>query len=122
MSAVCLFALSGCVSEYANSYSEEDHLKRVAERVDERYMSSDYDFTSYDLYPVYDENEKLIYALVEFEPQGFVFVLITNSTYPWGHSMYLRDEYYLKTGWRCDYIHFCLSANIEIIIEDKFLH
>ena len=92
-----LFAFSGCS---ARLYSEKEHLKRIAERVDARYMSGEYDFTSYKLYPIYNEKEECDFVLVEFEPQGFVFVEIADPSFPiFGHGMYMRNESYLERGW-----------------------
>ena len=81
---------------YGNLYSEEEHLARVAERVEKRYIENDYGFTSYTLYPLYDQNEQLRYFLIEFEPHWFVFVRL-NIEYSQIigslNNMYSRCEY-----------------------------
>ena len=60
-------------------------------------MSGDYDFTSYELYPLYNENEKMEFVLVEFEPQGFILVQLQKGIF--GQIKYRRDDVYLNNGW-----------------------
>lgn len=85
------FALTGC-SEKASKYTEEEHIQRVAERIQKRFIDTDLRWidreqpTDFEVYPLYDENDKLKYFLVEFEPYGFLYVL-------------LRDEQKKAFGW-----------------------
>ena len=91
----CVFGLSGCT--FSDKHTDEEHLERIAKKVDKRYMSGDYDFTSYELYPLYNENEKMEFVLVEFEPQGFILVQLQKGTF--GQIKYRRDDKYLEIGW-----------------------
>ena len=95
----CAVGLSGCriFETKADKYTVEEHLERIAKKVDKRYMSGDYDFTSYELYPLYNENEKMDFVLVEFEPQGFILVQLQRGTF--GQIKYRRDDKYLEIGW-----------------------
>lgn len=81
----------------ANWISEKRHIERVSKRVEKRYMTKDskYDYTDYTVYPLYDENDKLGYFLVEFEPYGFVYVIIREKQRI-VYSMYSRGS---GEGW-----------------------
>lgn len=83
-----LIMLSGCVN--SNIYTEAEHYERVKELLEKRYFGDDSIYESYELYPVYNEKDKLEYFVIDFEPEGYVFVKITNSTI--SYSMYRRDE------------------------------
>ncbi len=66
-------------------------------------MSGDYDFTSYEITPLYDKNEKLHYCVVDFEPYGFVWVRINDFAFL--KSLYTRDEEFISRDWsRYEYI------------------
>ena len=68
------FDLNKCIS-YWELYNEQEHFERVAKRVEKRYMQNeDSKFTSYEIYPLYDENDEISFFMVEFEPYGFVCV------------------------------------------------
>ena len=76
-----LGTFSGC-SEKADKYTEEEHIQRVKERIEERFINKEYGgvtLTSCSVYPLYDENDKLRYFVVDFEPCGFVYVLLRNE-------------------------------------------
>ena len=85
-------ASTGCAAERASYFTEEEHLARVTERIEKKYMTEDGKFTSFAVYPVYNEKDKLQYFLVEFEPQGFVYVKIRdkwyNNIFESMHSLY----------------------------------
>ena len=86
----------------SSNYTEKEHLQRVKKRVEERYFSGDgaYEYTDYEIYPVYNENDKLGYFLVEFAPCGFVYIMITEGDFSWIFctGMYLRDSFDDKWG------------------------
>ncbi|MCI8458792.1 MAG: hypothetical protein HFE46_03915 [Clostridia bacterium] len=71
-------ACIGCTVERASDYTEEEHLARVTERIEKKYMTENSKFTSFAVYPLYNEKDKLQYFLVEFEPYGFVYVKIRD--------------------------------------------
>ncbi len=85
-------ASTGCAAERASYFTEEEHLARVTERIEKKYMTEDGKFTSFAVYPLYNEKDKLQYFLVEFEPQGFVYVKIRdkwyNNIFESMHSLY----------------------------------
>ena len=85
-----LFMFAGCTHK-AKYYTVEEHTQRVRERMEKRMEKPYYEsFTGFEVYPLYDVNDKLGFFLIELEPYGFSFVLI-------------RDEYWQLTSWSSMY-------------------
>ncbi len=59
--------------------SEEQHAKRITRRIEKKIKSGYYDATGFEVYPVYTLDEELRYFLVEFEPKGHTYILLTNA-------------------------------------------
>lgn len=77
---------------FSSMYSEERHIQRITKRAEERFLGEESAYTGLEVYPIYTENDALRYALIEFEPQGFMYVHIRrDSTFEWlsGVGMYL---------------------------------
>lgn len=75
------------------TYSEERHLKRIASRIENRFMREGSEYTGFEIYPVYNEREEFEFALVEFAPQGFLYVVITEWEIPFlGVYMYSMSD------------------------------
>lgn len=70
--------LTAC-AEKANDFTEEEHIQRVTERIEKRFMTNENDYTGFSVYPLYTENDELRYFLVEFEPYGFLYVLLRDE-------------------------------------------
>ena len=79
-------------------------MLRVTERTEKGYKDSDLwdgsSYESFEVYPLYNENEELTHFLVEFEPYGFMFVTLIKdgqTSIFLGHDrgMYLT-EFHLK--------------------------
>lgn len=68
-------------------YSEKKHIQRITKRAEERFLGEDSEYTGLKVYPIYNEYDELRYALIEFEPQGFVYVYISERGY-FFRSMY----------------------------------
>lgn len=75
-----LLSLSSC---RASSYTEEEHVARVTERAKERFLGEGSEYTGLEVYPVYNEYDELNYMLIEFQPQGFLYVHIAEKRSPW---------------------------------------
>ena len=75
-----LLSLSSC---RASSYTEEEHVARVTERAKERFLGEGSEYTGLEVFPVYNEYDELNYMLIEFQPQGFLYVHIAEKQYPW---------------------------------------
>ena len=93
------------------AYTEEQHLQRISKLVEKRYMGEKSEYTSYEVFPLYDQNEKMKYCIVEFEPYGFVWVKINDNDFNYG--MYSRREMD-KNGWsRYEYIDTTQTSSYE---------
>ena len=80
---------TGCSSAF---YSEEQHIQRVTERAEKRFLGEGSEYTGLEVYPIYNEYDDLKYMLIELEPHGFMYVHIEkDSTFEWlsGVGMYL---------------------------------
>ena len=75
-----LLSLSSC---RASSYTEEEHIARVTERAKERFLGEGSEYTGLEVFPVYNEYDELNYMLIEFQPQGFLYVHIDREQFPW---------------------------------------
>ena len=108
--AMIVMTLTGC-SQKASKYTEEQHMQRISERIQKKYIDGDGKIRDYEapkdainafmkpsgfeVYPLYDNNDELKYCLVEFQPYGFMYILIRDEEskiYSWfgaSTSMYL---------------------------------
>lgn len=84
---IMIFSLSSC-SQDPSRFSEGEHLERIAKRVEKRFMNGEPpyfikegdDITGFEVYPLYGENDELVFFLVEFEPYGFLYVKMSKHT------------------------------------------
>ena len=84
----------------ASQFTEAEHLERVRNRIQKRFIEGDVLLRSYgapddgrvhpgikatgfEVYPLYDENDQLKYCLVEFEPCGYVYIRIRDERLKW---------------------------------------
>ena len=84
-------------------------MQRIREQAEERFLGEDSEYTGLEVYPIYNEYDELKYALIEFEPRGFVYVYISEREYPWSSMYSLSDTeseswmpYRVKKGARED--------------------
>ncbi len=100
---VCLFSICfsfGC--DKASNYTEEEHIARITERIKNKDFSWALTYESFEVYPLYNQNEEVEYFLVEFEPFGFMFVNLRDTTFVFcninnaGNSMYKRTDFYCE--------------------------
>ena len=76
--AVLVLNFAGCAKKVSD-FTEEEHIKRISERVEKRFITEDKKYTDFSVYPLYDLDEELILFLVEFEPYGFMFVRVSDE-------------------------------------------
>ena len=91
VASIVLIAAVLCAGCSSDMYSEEKHMQRIRERAEERFLGEDSEYTGLEVYPIYNEYDELKYALIEFEPQGFVYVYISERAYPWSSMYSLSD-------------------------------
>ena len=96
-----LFMFAGCTHK-AKYYTVEEHTQRVRERMEKRMEEPYYEsFTGFEVYPLYNVNDELNYFLIELEPYGFLFVIVSDEhwqLFSWS-SMYIIDRYYEQKTW-----------------------
>ena len=99
------------LASYSWFYTDAMHIQRIKKRADKLYLGADSQYTGLEVYPIYNEYDELNYALIEFEPQGFIYVHIADQAYPW-KGMYTRSStepkswmpYRVKEGARVDVV------------------
>lgn len=83
----------------ARVYTEEQHIYRIKKRAERRFLGEGSEYTGLEVYPLYNENDEFEYALLEFEPQGHLYVHIRASESPWT-SMYTLSKSDPMVMWR----------------------
>lgn len=79
------------LASYSWFYTDTMHIKRIKKRAEKLYLGENSQYTELEVYPIYNEYDELNYALIEFEPQGFIYVHIKDQAYPW-KGMYTRSS------------------------------
>ena len=98
---ITLFA--GCANEKISDYTVEEHIEKVSEKVEARYFADDgkYEYTDYEVYPLYDENDILKYFVVDFEPCGYVYIWVQELNGVIAHELrYFRQVEEEDSVWR----------------------
>lgn len=72
-------------------YTEEQHLARITKRAEERFLGEGSEYTSLEVYPVYNADDEFKYALIELAPQGYMYVCIGELDLPW-KDMYTMSD------------------------------
>jgi hypothetical protein len=99
---VTTLSLTGCDN---NRYTKEEHISRVSERIEKRFITGSTELTGFQVFPLYDEGAELKYFLVEFEPYGFLYIRINANHSTIGSwfggvgSMYTLSDTEIKTDW-----------------------
>ena len=75
--------------EHSDDFTTEEHVARVTTLAKKRYLKGDGKYTDLRVYPVYNQDDKLQYFLIELEPVGYVFVYMRKDNI--FSSMYLRS-------------------------------
>lgn len=81
---ICFLILNfASCAKKADSFTVEEHVQRITERLMKRFNNEDdwlfINETGFNVYPLYDQNDKVNYCLVEFEPEGFTIVRILDE-------------------------------------------
>lgn len=90
-----VFLFYGCTKK-VEDYTVEQHIQRIKSLLEKKYLDglwidSETSAKVYELYPLYDESEKLTAFLVECEPNGFTFISLVDEdivSYIIGYRMY----------------------------------
>lgn len=84
--------------EKSSDYTETQHIQRVTDLANKRYLNDDTDYTELQVYPLYDENDKLTSFLIELKPVGFMYVFLNHNSKlnHFGNGMYLQSTSNIK--------------------------
>ena len=93
-------------SQYSFFYTESQHLARIRARAEDHFLWEGGEHTSLEVYPIYNQDDELKYALIEMQPEGYMYVKINEgsilSSLLFRRSMYTmaRDRTYSTDSWR----------------------
>ena len=60
--------------------SDDEHIERISEKIKSTYIDKENSkYTSFEIYPVYDNNDELKYAVIDFQPEGFEYIIIDKE-------------------------------------------
>ncbi len=99
---MCTIAISFCgCTRYPEDYTLEEHIEKISARVKKTYMKHNPELDSFEIYPLYYEEDQIYAFLVEFEPTGFVFMKPNkqNNSFLTHSNMYYSDSNYLRNKW-----------------------
>ena len=66
----------------ATAFSDEEHIERISEKIKSKYIDKENSkYTSFEIYPLYDSNDELKYAVIDFQPEGFTYVRICDEVF-----------------------------------------
>ena len=88
-------------SQYRDFYTDSQHLARIQRRAERRFLGEGSEYTGLTVYPLYSEEEEFDYALIELQPQGFMYVKINGEDFfEWlgAASMYTMSDM-TPTAW-----------------------
>ena len=85
--AVIVFSI---LVERSSDFTEAEHVARVTALAKKRYLGNDEKYTDLQVYPIYDQDDKLQYFLIELEPVGYMIVGIQRTNIYSG--MYTRGS------------------------------
>lgn len=137
-----LSSLTTCNTE---KITIDKHEKQLKELINEKYISKNSELESFELFPIYDENEELRYFLVEFNPEYYIYIkikekynkLLNVSMYSvyegeaWqrytidsdGNIEYEKDEYGNFIYYNCSHFKVANITNEKIyLLRSRFNH
>ncbi|MFR3346877.1 MAG: hypothetical protein ACLTSK_02525 [Christensenellales bacterium] len=120
----CVCVLFGHARQ-ASDYTTEQHIQRMYERIEKRFMAEDNGKpTGFEIKPLYNENGMLNIFLVEFEPYGYLYVLVgdeLNKVFGWlgfRTSMYRLSNSTITRTWSPYTLNSTTSEQEWILDED----
>lgn len=92
--SVLLFSLYGCTKTFED-YTLDEHLRNISKRIEEKYLQEG---ETYDIYPIYTQNDVLKYFLVEFSENRCIFIMVRETNFEFRllngkYSIYAPDRY-----------------------------
>lgn len=81
-----VIALSGC--EKLKYYTDEEHINNVRKIIERKYLDDD---ETYELRPLYNNDDQLQYFVVDFSNNDFFYIKIVDDEKYYLHSLYIRS-------------------------------
>ena len=81
-----VIASSGC--KKAKYYTDEEHTNNVRKIIEEKYLK---DGETYELRPLYNNDDKLQYFVVDFSNNDFFYIEIMDEEKYYLHSLYIKN-------------------------------
>ena len=75
--SMLLLSLYGC-TKTPEDYTLDEHMKNISKRIEEKYLQ---DGETYNVYPVYTQNDVLKYFLVEFSTDRCIFIMVRETDF-----------------------------------------
>lgn len=97
---VLMLGIFGC-SENPSKYTIEEHIQRISSKIQTKSFSN-FEFTNFEVFPLYDQNENVILYLVEFTPVSFMFVTINDDApfVMWVNNIKMYSYTFIDLPWR----------------------
>ena len=80
-----VFVFLCCFGEKPEQFTEEQHIARITKRLNRKIKKKfskawfTFEYDSFEVYPLYNQDEKLEFFLVEFEPSSFIFIRMRSG-------------------------------------------
>ena len=81
-----VIASSGC--KKAKYYTDEEHTNNVRKIIEGKYLDDD---ETYELRPLYNNDDKLQYFVVDFSNNDFFYIEIMDEEKYYLHSLYIKN-------------------------------
>lgn len=81
-----MIASSGC--KKAKYYTDEEHINNVRKIIEENYLNEG---KTYELRPLYNNDDKLQYFVVDFSNNDFMYIKIVDEEKYYLHSLYIKN-------------------------------
>ena len=85
-----VIASSGC--KKAKYYTDEEHINNVRKIIERKYLDDD---ATYELRPLYNNDDQLQYFVVDFSNNDFFYIKIVDEEKYYLHSLYIKS---METG------------------------
>lgn len=101
-----VIASSGC--KKAKYYTDEEHTNNVRKIIEEKYLK---DGETYELRPLYNNDDKLQYFVVDFSNNDFIYVKIMEQ------ENFLQHKLYMQSVGECPWSRVVDVVNGQMIYE-----
>ena len=115
----------------ASWYTEDQHIQRVSNLIDKKYLNQEYyssyydekyTITGYEIYPLYNLKDELEYCLVECQPYGYIYVHIEDEHIKlYGTMWHMYTHSAIDRFWKTNFIDYCDDNIVCKQLEDGMI-